>query len=69
MEVAMKKVVRFSHVVLPLRVGHRALVQPLDHPGPDVSNTTLAVTSPIVRVASNDEFETDNTVYVRSRVN
>jgi hypothetical protein len=47
-----------------IKVGERAWVRPLDHPSPLVSNTTWALTSPVI--STNDKgFETRNTIYVR----
>lgn len=52
----------------PLMVGRRALVFPLNHtnhvPGQMVSNTKLALTSPIVSIGpEKGKFETMNTIY------
>ena len=46
-------------------IGAPAMVQPVNHPDPDglVSNTCHVLTSPIVRVGEDGEFETLNTIY------
>ena len=46
-------------------VGSCAFVSPIDHNHSNgrVSNTTFVITSRIVRVGDNGEFETQNTVY------
>lgn len=46
-------------------VGHPALIYPLDHPSPDVSNTKMAITSLVISVdRETGDFETENTRYV-----
>lgn len=42
-----------------------AIVRPLNHPSPHVSNTTEVLTSKIVAMGDN-YFETENTIYHRS---
>ncbi len=59
-----KKVVRYSAVILLPVVGNSAIVLPVDHPDTDrVSNRNFVITSQVVRVGLNGEFETLNTVY------
>jgi hypothetical protein len=43
----------------------RAVVEPVDHPGHGglVSNTKPVLTSPVVAIYDNGEFETENTYY------
>jgi hypothetical protein len=43
----------------------RAIVTPINHPGPLVSNTTTVMTSKVVQ-QHGDGFETENTRYVRA---
>lgn len=61
------KVVRYS-AVKELRVGHTALVFPVDHPGPGVSNTQWAQTSEVQDIRTRPdggvEFDTFYTRYV-----
>jgi hypothetical protein len=45
-------------------VGMPAYVFPVDHPSDLVSNTTWSLTSPVVRIGLDGEFETEHTVYV-----
>lgn len=60
-----KPVVHYSHVS-GLRVGHSAYVQPIDHTGPSVTNSTVVVTSTVLRHERHTgEFETLNSVYRR----
>jgi len=46
-----------------IQKGKRAMVQPVDHPGELVSNTTMVITSPVVEVGAT-WFETENTRYI-----
>lgn len=46
-----------------VKIGSRALVHPLNHPSELVSNTTYILTSNVVRIGENGEFETENTIY------
>lgn len=69
----MKKIVRYSSVLVPPVVGKSAVVLPVDHPDTDrVSNRNFVKTSEVVRVEAYpdegefDEFETLNTVYRRA---
>ena len=48
-----------------ITVGEPALIQPLDHPSPLVSNTHFARTSKVLKITETG-FETKNTIYVRS---
>lgn len=65
----MKPTVRFKAVKRFTQVGFPTLVFPIDHPSGYVSNTTWAITSPVVSVTLKDkqivEFETENTRYIR----
>ena len=49
-----------------IRVGHRAFVQPINHPSLAVSNTTGVMTSPFVKITE-DGFETQNTIYRKEK--
>ena len=60
-----KPVVRFSEIVF-CEMGRPALVLPMDHPSPFVSNTKHIVTSPVVAMLQDGSFETLNTRYLRS---
>lgn len=44
-----------------------AWVWPIDHPGPNVSNTRMVRTSKVIRHMVNGEFETENTIYVPNK--
>ena len=46
-----------------IKLGERALIYPVDHPSPWVTNGRIAHTSPIIRVGDDGEFETWNTIY------
>ena len=45
-----------------IKVGHSAIVCPIDHPSESVSNTTMVKTSTVVSITA-DGFETRNTIY------
>lgn len=46
------------------KVGHRCIGPiPINHPSLSVSNTRPIITSLVIRVGSNGEFETENTIY------
>lgn len=65
-----KKVVKYRYWTEDhaqhVKVGHQAIIMPLDHESPLVSNTTTALTSPVIRVFTEIEgFETANTIYVK----
>jgi hypothetical protein len=48
-------------------VGGRALVCPIDHPDQEnVTNTKEVITSRVIRIMTNGEFETLNTIYIPS---
>jgi hypothetical protein len=55
------------HYKLPipeyLEVGSRVVVEPMDHPGPYVSNTRPVITSRVVAVKGAGVFATENTIY------
>lgn len=60
---------KFVHCIGDVQMmGNRAILRPLDHPGPDVSNTREVITSPVV---SHDHLsgrlETANTIYVKEQ--
>lgn len=60
-----KPIVHYKSLV-HCQVGTAAVVHPVDHPGPDVSNTKLARTSAVLRYDEDTgEFETRNTIYRR----
>ena len=62
-----KKVVRYSAMLVPPKVGYNAVVLPVDHPDSEqVSNQDFATISRVVRVGDKGEFETLNTVYVKA---
>lgn len=58
-----KPIVLYSFVFEPIILGQSAIVQPINHPGELVSNTTLAKTSPVVKIINDYSFETENTIY------
>jgi hypothetical protein len=53
-------------------LGKFAFVRPIDHPnhvpGHNVSNKEMVVTSKVIRIGSNGEFETMNTIYRPDRI-
>lgn len=55
------------HYKLPvpehLEIGSRVIVEPIDHPGPYVSNTKPVITSRIVAIQGCGVFATENTIY------
>ena len=59
----MKPVVRYKIAYGKISVGTPAIVFPIDHPSELVSNTNPALTSTVIRVGENGEFETKNTIY------
>lgn len=62
----MKPVVKFSSLVSVPTVGRSCLLYPVNHPSSLVSNGgSLAQTSKVVKVRSFEEFETENTLYIR----
>lgn len=64
-----KREVRYSAAFMPLRVGAGAVVKPLDHTSPLVSNLKPILTSPVVRVDyQTGDFETRNSLYRRVSV-
>ena len=68
-----KQVVIFSSVGTVVK-GVPSLVFPLNHPSHRVSNTTHAMTSPVISLYRDPEFgvlafETENTVYIHSTEN
>jgi hypothetical protein len=60
-----KPIVRYSHFIRPPVVGESCVLYPLDHPDVyRVSNTTWAMTSPVVSFdADSGVIETQNTLY------
>jgi len=62
----MKPVVKYQHdsIVGSLKVGKSAMIKPIDHSSPYVSNTQHVYTSAIVKVNTDGSFETQNTLYV-----
>jgi hypothetical protein len=63
----MKKIVHYKpHPEDVIVVGRNGYVmEPLDHPGPHVTNTVPVITSRVVHVAEG-YFETENTIYARA---
>lgn len=62
----MKPVVKYRASLLDIVVGLPALVEPIDHPSPLVTNTKPVYTSNVVGITPRG-FETENTVYVFER--
>ena len=63
----MKRTVHFKpdDVAVSPRVGHSAVVFPLDHDDTEnVSNTTHVHTSEVVKVNDDGSFETLNSIYI-----
>lgn len=66
----MKKTVHYrkDSIQIPLKVNNITLLQTLDHPSPLVTNWPKGeghvMTSQIVSIGKNGEFETENTKYV-----
>ena len=58
---------KFVHYVgTPTFVGDAALLQPIDHPSPSVTNGGWVTTSPVVKYDKlSGRLETANTIYVR----
>ena len=57
-----KKIVHYDDTKdVSLHKGKSAWIYPVDHP--DLSNKKLAVTSVVLSVKANGEFETMNTIY------
>lgn len=50
-----------------ITIGQHALIHPLDHPSPDVSNMGYARTSLVINI-NEDGFETQNTVYKCAKI-
>lgn len=46
----------------PIKVGLRALVLPINHPSPNVSNKRVCITTPVI-ASWPTGFETKNTIY------
>ena len=63
----MKKIVHYKpHADDIIVVGQNGYVhEPLDHPGPLVSNTRPVITSKVVTIAEG-YFETENTIYAKA---
>ena len=59
-----KPIVRYK-LPIPecLEVGSRVVVEPIDHPGPYVSNTKPVITSRVVAIQGCGVFATENTIY------
>lgn len=51
-----------------IKPGQPALVWPVDHPSPLVSNTTAVLTSPVISIGPMGQFETMNTRYYPEEV-
>lgn len=52
--------------IIYLRKGDSAIVTPVDHPSPLVSNQKAAWTSPVLAINQDGSFETENTLYIPS---
>jgi hypothetical protein len=60
-----KPIVNYSWLAADPVVGGRALLRPVNHPSPHITNGERVLTSTIVSVMDDGEgFETLNTVYV-----
>lgn len=62
----MKKVVQYLELGRCV-LGESAVVRPLDHPGPYVTNTMWVVTSPVLKIetcSAGLKFETMNSRYI-----
>lgn len=66
----MKPTVRFKDLIY-LSLGQPAMITPIDHPSPLVSNTGPVLTSNVVKInqdgvhdESSPSFETENTLYI-----
>lgn len=60
----MKRIVHYDAALTPIVMrGFRAIVRPLDHPGPHVSNTRAIITTRVVKVLPEGAFETENSIY------
>lgn len=62
----MKPVVKYQHDSITgiIKVGKSAMIKPIDHSSPYVSNTQHVYTSTVVKVNTDGSFETQNTLYV-----
>ena len=61
-----KRVVHYKEASNVILYG-RAIVLPIDHTSNLVTNTTYAITSPIVKVyPQSGDFETENSIYRRA---
>lgn len=58
-----KPVVLYSFVIEPITLHAPAVVKPINHGSPLVSNETLAITSPVEKIVNDHCFETKNTIY------
>lgn len=58
-----KKIVYYKELWNHPHIGFPTFVIPINHPGPNVSNTTLVKTSSIIKLGKDGEFETENTIY------
>jgi hypothetical protein len=58
-----KATVNYATIEGELRVGFSALVWPINHTSPWVSNKGIARTSAVVHIGENGEFETMNSIY------
>jgi len=62
----MKLIVKYQSdsIIGSLKVGKSAMIKPIDHTSPFVSNTQHVFTSTVVKVSPDGSFETINTLYV-----
>ena len=61
-----KPIVHYKDVITPVAVGRSAVVWPINHPSPLVTNSGPVLTSPVVTVTAGSRgplFETANTYY------
>lgn len=62
----MKPTVKYQadSIVGSLKVGKSAMIKPINHTSPYVSNTQHVYTSTVVKINADNSFETMNTLYV-----
>lgn len=62
----MKKLVHYRHNDFEsILIGRTAIITPVDHPdSANVSNKMYVMTSPVVAIHANGDFETVNTKYM-----
>jgi hypothetical protein len=61
-----KAVVHYTMASGEIRVGRPAMVKPVDHTSAFVTNTSLVITSKVLKIdRETGEFETENSLYRR----